>query len=107
MGHFVEVCRRRVLKVHSGKSNVMVMNGEKGLECEVHGDGILLEHVLEFKYLRCVLDESDTDGSECSRRVTSAIRYLVNARDFQFEYARVLHVTFLVSVLMYGSETML
>ena len=29
----------------------MVLNGEEGLECEVHVDGIHLEHFLEFKYL--------------------------------------------------------
>ena len=32
---FVEVCRRRVLKVNAGKSKVMVLGGEEGLECEV------------------------------------------------------------------------
>ena len=47
----VEVCRRRGLKVNSGKSKVMVMNGEEGLECEVHVDGVRLEHVFKFKYL--------------------------------------------------------
>ena len=30
----------------------------KRLECEVYVDGIRLEHVSEFKYLGCVLDES-------------------------------------------------
>ena len=39
----VEVCRRR-LKVNAGKSKVMVINGEEVLECEVHIDGIHLEH---------------------------------------------------------------
>ena len=74
--------------------------------------GIRLEHVLEFKYLECVLDESGTDGTECSRklasgrRVAGAIRSLVNASDFQLECARVLHETLLVPVLMYGNETM-
>ena len=29
----------------------------------VHVDGILLEHVSEFKYMGCILDESDTDGT--------------------------------------------
>ena len=43
---------------------MMVLNGEVGLECEVHVDGIHLEHVLEFKYLKCVLDKSGTDGAE-------------------------------------------
>ena len=35
VGCFVEVCRRRVLKVNAGKSKVMVLGGEEGLECEV------------------------------------------------------------------------
>ena len=42
---FVEVCGRRRLKVNAGKSKVMVMNGEEGLECEVHIDGIPLERL--------------------------------------------------------------
>ena len=46
----------------------MVLNIEEGLEYKVHVDGIRLEHVLEFKYLGCVLDESVTDEAECSSR---------------------------------------
>ena len=53
LGRFVEVCRRRGLKVYAGKSKVMVLNGEEGLECEVYVHGIRLEHVSEFKYLGC------------------------------------------------------
>ena len=74
-----------------------MLNGEYGLECEVHVDGICLEHFSEFKYLGCVLTESDTDGAECSkkvasgRRVAGAIRSLVNAWDLQLECARVFH----------------
>ena len=85
---FAEVCRRRGLKVNAGKSKVMLLNGEEGVECEVHVDGIRLEHVSEFKYLGCILNESGTDGAECSkkvasgRRVEGSIRFLVNARDF-------------------------
>ena len=41
------------------------------------------------------------------RRVSCAIRSLVNAMGLQLEYARVLHETLLVPVLMYGSETMI
>ena len=41
------------------------------------------------------------------RRVTGAIRSLVNARDLLLECARVLHETLLVPVLMYGSDKML
>ena len=57
MKGFIEACRRD-LKVNAGKSEVMVLNGEEGLECEAQMDGMQLEHVLEFKYLEGVLDES-------------------------------------------------
>ena len=112
MGRFVELCSRRGLKVNAGKSKRKV-DGEEGLECEVHVDGIRLEHVSEFKYFGCVLEESGTDWVECSRKVTSgrrvagAISSLVNARDLLFECGRVLHETLLLPVLMYGSETMI
>ena len=79
VGWFVEVFRRR-LKVNSIKSKVMVLNGEEGLEYEVHVDGTRLDHVSEFSYLGCALDESGTDGAECSRKVAGAIRLLVNAK---------------------------
>ena len=45
-----------------------------------------LEHVSEFKYWGCVLDESGTDEADCSRkvatgkRVAGAIRSLVSIR---------------------------
>ena len=35
VGHFAEVCRRRGLNVNEGKSKVMVLGREDGLECEV------------------------------------------------------------------------
>ena len=61
-----------------------------------------------------VLDESGTDGAQCSRkvaigrRVEGAIRSQVNAKDLQLECSRVLHETLLVPVeIMYVSETML
>ena len=83
---FVEVCRRRGLKANTGKNKVMVLGGEERLECKVCIDGIRLEHVSEFKYLGCVLDEPGADESECSRKVASrrkvavAIRSLVKAK---------------------------
>ena len=54
VGWFVEVCRKRGLKVNVGNSKVMVLNGEEGLNCEDHVDRIRLKHVSEFKYFRCV-----------------------------------------------------
>ena len=95
------------------KSKVMVLNGDEGLECEFHVDGIHLKHVSEFKYLKYILDESGTDRAECSRkvvsgwRVTDAIRSFVNARDLQLQSAIVLHEILLVPILIYGSETIL
>ena len=41
------------------------------------------------------------------RRPAGAIRSVVNARDLQLEFTRVLHEALLVSVLMSGSEVML
>ena len=72
MGWFAELYRRR------GKSKVMLLNGEEGIECKVHVDEIHLEHVSKFKYLSCVLEEAATDGAKCSRKV-----------DLQFECDRV------------------
>ena len=57
------------------------------MESEVHVDGIHLGHVSEFRYLKCVLEKSGTDGADCSRkvvsgrRVASAIMLLINARE--------------------------
>ena len=90
VGRFAQFCRRRGVKLNAGK--VMVLNGDEELECEVHADGIRLEHVSEFKYLGCVLDESGTDWAECSRkvangrRVVGAIRSLINARNLQLVF---------------------
>ena len=58
VGRFPEVCRRG-LRVDAGKSKVMVMNGEEGMEREVHVD---FRACSKFKYLGRVLDESGTDG---------------------------------------------
>ena len=35
VGRFIEMCRRRGLKVNAGKSKGMLLGGEEGLECEV------------------------------------------------------------------------
>ena len=40
---------------------MIVFNEEEGLESEVCVDEMRLEHVSEFKYMGCVLNESDTD----------------------------------------------
>ena len=47
--------------MNAGKSKVKVLNGEEELECNVCVNGVRLEHVSEFKYLGCVLDESCKD----------------------------------------------
>ena len=74
VGQFAELCRGGGPKVNAGRRKVMVLIGEEELECEVHVDGIHLEHISEFKYLGCVLDESGTDGAECSRKVACGRR---------------------------------
>ena len=57
-----------------------------------------LDHVSEFKYLGCVLDESGTEGAEChrkaanGRRIAVTIRSLANANNLQLECGRVLPV---------------
>ena len=55
MGPFAEMCRRRGLKVNACKSEVVELDGEEGLGCEVCVDRIRLEYVSECKYLECVL----------------------------------------------------
>ena len=53
---------------------MLVSKGEEGLECEVHVDWICFEHVSEFKYLGCVLEESGTDGAEGRWRVGGGLQ---------------------------------
>ena len=92
---------------------VIELYGEEGLEREVHVDGIRLEHVSQFKYFGCVLDESGSDGAECSRKVASGGGGLQvpSGPWLMLEIcsliALVLHETLLVPVLMYGRETTL
>ena len=45
VGRFVEVCKRRGLKVNAGKSKVMVLGGEEKLKREVCVNGMRLEHL--------------------------------------------------------------
>ena len=47
----------------------MVLNGMEGLECDFRVDGMQLEHMSEFKYLMCVLDESNIDETDCHWKV--------------------------------------
>ena len=67
----------------------------------------------EFRYLGCVLDESGTYETECSRKVMSGrrvagvIRSLVNDRSLQLECVKVFHESLLMPVLRYGSKTMI
>ena len=50
---FVFVFKRRGLKVNADKNKVMLLNEEEGFEYEILVNGMRLEHVSEFKYLRC------------------------------------------------------
>ena len=86
---FVEVCRRKGLKVSAYKSRVMVVGWEEGSVCDFLVDESQLEHVLEFKYWRGILDKLGTDGAEYLRKVSrrrklaGVIRSLVNTRGLQ------------------------
>ena len=51
VGHFIEVCKRRSLKVNAGKSKVMVIGGEDGFLCEVCIYRICLKHVSGIEIL--------------------------------------------------------
>ena len=57
---FIVACRGKGLKINTVKNKVMA-GGEEELEYEFCIDKIYLKHILEFKYLRYVLDESGTD----------------------------------------------
>ena len=59
-GRFVEVCRRRGLKVTANKSKVMVLGEEEGLISEIVAGGERLGYVL---------DKSGADGAKCCRKV--------------------------------------
>ena len=54
MGCFVQVCKRRDMKINGCKSKVVVLNGGEGLECMVSVDGVKLDKASEFKYLGCI-----------------------------------------------------
>ena len=97
MEHFVEVCGKRGLKINAGKSKVMMLNGEEGLECEILVDGVRLDQFSESKYLGFVLDKSGTDVAEChgkvanERKVAGDIKSLINSRGQHLQCARLLH----------------
>ena len=52
---------------------MILLNVEKGLECELHVDVIHLERVAEFKYLGSILDKSSTDGAEERDRIVKKV----------------------------------
>ena len=56
VGRFVEVCRRRGLKVNASKNKVMVLNRKEGFECVVFVARMRLQRVSEFKYLGYILE---------------------------------------------------
>ena len=78
------------VKEGNAGNKVIVLDGE-GSICEVFVAGTQLEHVLEF---RCSLDDSDTNGTECHRKVVSGMKVpgafgsLVNVRSLQLECTR-------------------
>ena len=86
MGRFVELCKRRGLKINAGKSKKKLLEGEEGL----------------------LGDEAERSRKVASgRRVAGAFRCLVSFRSLTLECARVLHESLTVNVLTYGSETII
>ena len=104
-------CERRGLKENVNKSKVMVI-GKERTPCRILLDGEQLEQVSEFKYLGYMLDERGTDDAECNRKVVSgrkvsgAIKALVNEKGLSLDCARILQESMLTPVLLYGSESM-
>ena len=78
----------------------------EGLECKALVDGMHLEHVSEFNYLGCALNESGTCGVECRRKVASGrkVAGTIRSLGLQLECAKMLQEELLVPVLWYGSE---
>ena len=60
------------------KNKVIVPNGEEGLESKAYVDGIRLEHVSEFKYLGCVLEESGLPAQSVVRKWRVGGRFQVS-----------------------------
>ena len=52
VGHFIEMCRRKSLKLNTDKSEVIVLGGEEGLECKIRVDMTRLELMSEFKIFK-------------------------------------------------------
>ena len=84
------MCRRRGLKVIA--NNRWMGMGHDWSKCQSSN-------------IWGVLDESGTDNAKCHRKVASGRK--VNARNLQLEYAKMLHETLLMPVLLYGSETLI
>ena len=81
VGHFVQVCRRRGLKVNTSKRKVMVLGGEEEFGCDVCVDGIRLEHASEFNIWGVFWTNRVQMRMVASlRRLAGAIRSLINAR---------------------------
>ena len=76
---FVEVCKRRDLKINIDKSKVMVLRVEERSVCGVILDGRQLEHISEFMFLVSALDESNGMLMETGKWEESCRCDLVNA----------------------------
>ena len=107
VGCFVEVFKRRGLKVNAGKSEVMVLGEEEGLKYEVCIDGIRLEHLQNLNTWDVFWTNRVQMRVASGSTVVGAIRSLVNARSLQLDCAKVLDESLLVPVLTYGSETVI
>ena len=80
------------------------------MECDVFADGVRLENlnIWGVFWTKQVHMEAECCRKAASgRRVASSIKSLVNARDLQLQFARALHETLLVPILMYGRDNVM
>ena len=71
---FVNVCKRRGLKMNVEESMVIVYGWEERLLCQVIMDGRKLKHI--SKYSGFVIDESGRDRVDCRKKIVATIRIL-------------------------------
>ena len=88
------------LKVSAGKTKMMVLGEEEGLECEINVDGTRLEQVSRVQM-------EGIDGAECHMMVVSGRKVAGAIRFLHLECMRVSHEALLMPILLYGSKTMI
>ena len=79
-----------------------MFGGKEGSIYKGFVDVTRLEHASEFKYIGCDLDKSGSGSAKSCWKFAN----MVSAKRLQLECAKVLHEALLLTVSLYGSETM-